>query len=361
MNESDLICRLIVSSYFEADACSVLSKKLGAVQDWNALLRKLEDHGLASLACNRIRESRLTVDDAAHKVLRGLEVRDRHHWNHLRRAVCDVGKALSEINVEFACLKGIAFANSIYPAPHLRPMDDLDILIARRDIEKAQHALNAIGFANTAAYTGHLRHHHHLPPLIRKQGAIEVMVELHTQGVSRDYSTNITLDALSTPMFYFEIDGVRFNSLGHLDHLRLLCRHAFGRRAEVRLLGVMDILQYSDRYFEEIDWKLIQRVHPFIINTLRCLYPLTGIPERLREIAPEGEKKLKNVGKGMVPLTQIMSQTKGLPEKLKQLFIPSDWWTHIFYNIPPERSLNNARLIYHPLCLLRWAIFRSGA
>ena len=361
MSESDLICRLIVSSYFESDASRILSKKLAAVRDWDALLRKLEDHGLASLACNRIRESRLTVNDSTLKVLGGLEVRDRHHWNHLRRAVRDVGNALSEINVEFACLKGIALANSIYPAPHLRPMDDLDILISQRDAGRAKHALNAIGFANSAAYTGHLRHHHHLPPLIRKQGAIEVMVELHTQGVSRDYATNITLDSLSMPMVCFEIDGVRFNSPGHLDHLRLLCRHAFGRRAEVRLLGIMDILQYSDRYFEEIDWELVQRMHPFIINTLRCLYPLTGIPEKLREIAPEGGKKLEGVGKGMVPLTQIMSETKGLPEKLKQLFIPSAWWTHVFYNIPPERSLNTARLIYHPLCLFRWVVFRSGA
>ena len=356
--ERNAICRLVVSSHFQRESLTELSLRLGNVQDWDALIVGLERHGLATITLSKVQKERIRVSNEALRTLQGLEIRDRYRWSLFRLALLDINRALRETGVEFACLKGSAIANMVYPKPYFRPMDDIDILIAESDSDKAQRALSKIGFTGASPYVGHLRRHHHLPPMLRGAGAAEVMVELHTQGLSRDHSMRIALDQLTEPLHQFDLEGVEFKTLGHIDHLRLLSRHTFSRRTEIRLLGVMDILQYSYQYCDEIDWQRIKKDHSFIINTLRCLYPLTAVPTKLRRVAPETTYVPKGIGEGMMPLTEIRDRKLSIWSKLKHLLLPSQWWVHVFYNVPPEKSILLVRLIYHPIRLASWLKMR---
>ena len=81
-------------------------------------------------------------------------------------------------------LKGAALANSVYIAPWLRPMRDVDVLIEPHHVPAMLTLLAAQGFVPL----GHAPPpgHHHLPGQVRSWEGVPVHVEVHTRlGLSR--------------------------------------------------------------------------------------------------------------------------------------------------------------------------------
>ena len=96
----------------------------------------------------------------------------------IRAQLLDIGRILAAEGIEAVALKGAAeLLRPVYPAPGMRFLSDLDLLLRGRDIEAAAAALEAAGAApsRTRGLTG--RGHHHLPPLTC--GSWAVSVELH--------------------------------------------------------------------------------------------------------------------------------------------------------------------------------------
>ena len=228
-DEYRAVCRQVVSSFCEHTAIDGLSPKLKKIQDWDNLIARLEQHGLATVTLNLIRSENISINSDAQKTLVGLETRDRHRWRQLQSALLDVDTAFRKSGIEFTCIKGSAIANMVYPEPHYRPMDDLDILISGSEQKEAQRALADVGFMTTMPYTGHLRHHHHLPPMVRGANGSKVMVELHTQGLSRDHSLVITNDNLVVNNFNRWCHSHGANHAAHLEpFLTLACQAPSG-------------------------------------------------------------------------------------------------------------------------------------
>lgn len=98
------------------------------------------------------------------------------------KTLADVEKVierLAERDIVPTLLKGISYATRYYPEPHLRVMGDVDLLVAGRELARAQRALLEAGFeipAEVAAidYSGH----HHAPPLYHREHRL--WLELHT-------------------------------------------------------------------------------------------------------------------------------------------------------------------------------------
>ncbi|MEO6041167.1 MAG: nucleotidyltransferase family protein [Croceibacterium sp.] len=87
---------------------------------------------------------------------------------------------LTAAAIPFAALKGPRLAWRCYPEPGLRPMRDLDLLVAERDILCAAAVLAEAGFAMTAhgaAIAEALADHKHLPPL--RHAGLGATIELH--------------------------------------------------------------------------------------------------------------------------------------------------------------------------------------
>lgn len=352
------IYRLVVSAQFCPRSRLALLEQFDDAGPETGFINGLERHGLASIAFSDIKKSDISNQECSRKILQGIEIRDRHRWSLHKNALIEVHQVFLKRSIKFVCLKGSAIANILYEVPFLRPMDDIDLLIKESDRHIAQDALLSLGFQSTPAYSGHLKRHHHLPPMIRGTGGEKVMIELHTEGLSRDHSVHISLDQLSEPLLSFHIDKIPFQTLGHIDHLRLLCRHTFGRRSEIKLLGVLDIIKYSDQYYDQIDWPRIMDEHSFIINTLRCTVPLTGLPVSLSNLAPQTLDVPDGLGKGMMPLRDIRCLNSSLVEKLRHLFLPPKWWVHVFYNVPLEKSIIFVRIFIHPLKVAEWLLKR---
>ena len=359
MIDLETVARKFVSSQFDSVCVEDLRQVLNEVEHWQSLIALLEKHGLSPLAYDQIKSWDLPMEEEAGKTLRGLVVRHRRNWQALEKGLYETASLFRDNGIEFLCLKGSALANMIYPEPGMRPMCDLDIMVPRQRAAHAQRLLIDAGFNAALTYRGYLRDHHHLPAATRKIDNQIVMIELHTQALSPDMRTLIHWDSLTEPRQSYTINDQLFYTLGHIDMLRHLCLHTFTRTETVRLIGVTDMLRYASQYFNLIDWDRIRRDFPIVLNAFRCLHPLVKLPPLLGELAPPPTKPMKGVGKGMMPLQETMRSREGLIAKMRLLLWPPQWWTHVFYNVSPEKSLFFTRAVEHPLLLLNWSVKKN--
>ncbi|MFW8596402.1 nucleotidyltransferase family protein [Cribrihabitans neustonicus] len=103
---------------------------------------------------------------------------NRRRNDAIRAQLLQIGEILAARGIEAVALKGCAgLLQPVYPAPGMRFLSDIDLLLQDRDIGAACAALEAAGAApsTTRGVTG--RGHHHLPPLTCTGWAVSV--ELH--------------------------------------------------------------------------------------------------------------------------------------------------------------------------------------
>ena len=359
MNDLDTIAREFVSIQFNPDYRESLQLSLSDFHQWPELIELFEQHGLAPLVYDQIKSQELPIEAEAIKILQGLTVRHRRHWQALEKGLFEIASLFQTHRIEFLCLKGAALSNMLYPTPAMRPMCDLDILVAPDQATHAQQLLRDAGFDAQMAFTGYLKRHHHLPAATRRIDHELVMVELHTQALSPDMRTLIDWDRLSEAKRLFTVGGQQFYTLGHLDMLRHLCLHTFTRIENVRLIGVVDMIRYATVFKNDIDWNRMKKDYPYVLNAYRCLHLLVRLPKELEPLAPPPTKQMSGVGKGMVPLQETIRKTERFIPKLKQLLWPPQWWTHVFYNVPPEKSLLFVRIVKHPVLVMNWLLNKS--
>ena len=70
------------------------------------------------------------------------------------RSLAEAVAALANAGVPSLVIKGAAVARTHYRAPHLRPRADADLLIRRRDIDRAASALASVGFQHVVEVRG---------------------------------------------------------------------------------------------------------------------------------------------------------------------------------------------------------------
>jgi hypothetical protein len=119
--------------------------------DWSRLRELAESRGVgAALAVAARRAAWPAIPADAEAALgRALTAaRGRHAF--FARELAVVLATLDAAAVPVLVLKGAALAELLYPAPELRPYADLDLLIRRGDLERADGALRAAGWARHA-------------------------------------------------------------------------------------------------------------------------------------------------------------------------------------------------------------------
>ncbi len=92
------------------------------------------------------------IRDTLRQLLRAAIIADAVQDAECRR----VYAALSRDGIRAAVIKGAALAHTIYPAPHLRPRCDTDILIDRDDAAAVGRALVGLGYAAEVETSGDL-------------------------------------------------------------------------------------------------------------------------------------------------------------------------------------------------------------
>jgi len=154
-------------------------------------------------------------------------------------------------------LKGMSFAQTLYPSPYSRPMRDMDILIERPFVEVVESVLRELGFEQRSTHDqSYYDEMHHTMPFVHPER--NVWVEVHT----RLFPPASPLSSLSV----FEVDSVfaqtRLERFGD-EPIRLLSAelqflYLIGHWSETfhdvgGIIGILDCLFLLQKH-PDLDW-----------------------------------------------------------------------------------------------------------
>ncbi len=340
-----------------------LSDALLRIDDWQAFANQLENHGLSVMLAELAKKHTINLPRNLELQLKALSL--RHQKVRVARHVvlADVIDIFEENSIEFALLKGAALSELVYDPPWSRPMRDIDILVNPDKAQDAQKLLRSIGFSNEDFKAGYLFEHHHLPNSTRTQDGFKISLEVHHDALSGDVDASIKLNNLEQNLTTFDLAGKQAHALGHTDMLKHLCHHTFEPADYIKLGSIIDMISYAKYFADQINWQDLKQKHPNIDNAFRCIDALIPMPESLKH--KMGGKwlsasKLKGVGRGFFPLSQI-NRLNNPRDKVRAMLIPSAWWSHIFYAVPPQKSLWFVRAVRHPFQMGKWLFRRYRA
>ncbi|MCU0223573.1 MAG: nucleotidyltransferase family protein [Acidobacteria bacterium] len=112
------------------------------------LVAAAREHRVAALVARALetRGELAGLDDAARAALRRALLDQQQERAQLDALGAVAAAALDAAGIPFVALKGAALGAAHYPAPALRPMTDVDLLVAPGDKDRALTALAAAGF-----------------------------------------------------------------------------------------------------------------------------------------------------------------------------------------------------------------------
>ncbi len=132
--------------------------------------------GLGPLLHRALREAPAQATDAWTAALHGAELTARVRHAQQADTVVEVIETAHALGIDLVLLKGASTGDQFYPAPHCRPMNDIDLLVTGEGCGALQQALTGRGYGEAFdAFPGDL---HHAPPL--RHPVHGTVIELHT-------------------------------------------------------------------------------------------------------------------------------------------------------------------------------------
>lgn len=329
----------------DADGPARILAAARRVSEWHALPALADQHGLAPLVWHHAKACGVDSPADVWRQLAALAAQRRQQSRIQAAVLSEIVDAFTAAGIEHVILKGAILAHVLYSDSGLRPMSDLDILVAPDSAARAQTLLGTLGFdAPLQPASRLLRFHHHLPPATRRRDGVTTTVEIHRDALTGDQPAALRLGALSEPPREVVVGTRRLRALGHADMLVHLSWHVLEPREYTRLISVADFVGYAAHYASEIDWVRLRRAQPRVVNALALMHYVTPLPESLRAFRPSpAATPPSDAGRGFLPLKSLAHGTWGARRLVRHLLYPPDWWMRVYYGVPPERSLFGTR------------------
>lgn len=328
--------------------------QLKAVTDWAGWLNQIELHGLSGFANKHIRDHDLVLPKEIKVSLRGLTIRHQASANARYQTLAEIDAAFTERGLSYLGLKGVALAPLIFADDAMRPMRDMDLLLPKKDIDQAADAMRELGFDLPYEQdTKYQRDMHQLPNATKKVNGFTISVELHNDGISREVPGHFYYPESTSHLQCVQWREMHFNALEDIRLTHQVSKHLEGLHAQalLKLINVVDVVGLSERILETDQWTRLQSEYPHVVNTLRCLHLYTPLPETLQaKLAPLSQPVVSGVG----TIMGSMREPGTFKQRVRKLFLPSDWWMYLYYNVNPDKRLVWTKLIRHPFRMLNW-------
>ncbi|MFH0900951.1 MAG: nucleotidyltransferase family protein, partial [Pseudomonadota bacterium] len=147
MTNELLLCRLLMA---RPDDLESFVRWCNAVADWEAFFRCAEEHRAKNLVSHYLRqcdaELKRCLPASIWRAVDRTLIRGLASAALLAKTLEEVLILASEAGIRVVVLKGLPLAERLYPAIGLRPSGDLDLLVARADVERLGSLLNRIGY-----------------------------------------------------------------------------------------------------------------------------------------------------------------------------------------------------------------------
>lgn len=308
----------------------------GRVTDWERLVATAAHHGIAGLVWRALREAGAPVPRPAARLFQASVAHGRAA-NEIRfQALGEILGAFESEGIRALVLKGPALVGLFYGDPALRPMSDLDLLVARSDAMRAQRLLGGLGFTDTEPVTSSaLDHAHHLPGAVRQTDGVNVLVEVHHNVFNWVTPSSLDFDGAWPDCRVVEGAGQRFRVLGLEHTLSHLCWSLGEWWRPFRLLTVADIVRLAILYRDSIEWSRLEHGFPAVLNTLAIidrLVPLDELREETafcRATAHRRRCRLSFEGWPPEPLRREGGRKGSVPTLIRDTLFPPEWWIRL--------------------------------
>ena len=317
------------------------------IHDWMEIICYAEKFGFTSLLYGKIKEFDISLPAEADLMCQIIVKRHFLSNQAKMRVLEKITMVFQENSIQSIALKGAALANVLYPNLSDRPMADLDVLISQSMTAKVSAIMKEMGFScvtNANSYHSCA----HLPTLQIKQDGFPVNVEIH-QFLCQDTSSHpwLTLDDLQYPTQQFMLfDRCPVSYLFHEEMLFHLCWHAFYDHRSfqpLNYLWISDILNYAEKFKEQINWDVIRRDFSIVINSLSVLNGFVPLSENLiSKLGFDTSCRYHHAGSEsfgwpMIPISEF--RRRGFLKTLKRTLFPSDWWLYLHYGKNGQTSI----------------------
>lgn len=204
---------------------------------------------------------------------------------------------LRDAEIAVAALKGIYLLETVYTDIGTRAMNDIDILIKKKDLAECINILEGLGYKPTTYFSLDDANidTKHVPPMQRESGA---MVEVHWTLLEEDEPFTIDADALWERTLPATIANIDALSLGIEDLILHLCLHlTYQHYLNLGLRGLLDIAMVIHKFQSQIDWKKLVEIakawgaEKVTALTLKLVETQLNVPipaEVINSLLPEG-------------------------------------------------------------------------
>lgn len=220
---------------------------VGAEAD--GLVRAAVHHGLAGFVEHAVARAGWGLPEESRALLRRESLLGAARVMRVKALLVRSLEALAPVGCVPVLLKGYGLARRLYPDPLQRATTDVDLLVARGEVDAAVRALTGLGLAVRAADAG--RHgeedSHHLE-LAGPAG----LVELHFRALA-GWGEALEGDALLARAVEGEVEGRRVRWLRPEDEAVYLALHASNHLLQ-RLAWVFDLKLLA---LKGLDWRAV--------------------------------------------------------------------------------------------------------
>lgn len=251
--------------------------------DWDLFIEVAGRHGVASLLYHSLKTSRSNVRVPAF-------VMEKLHLSYLGSSARSLGLyhalakvllALRRDDVRVIVLKGAHLAELVYANRALRPMSDVDLLVAESDLLRVERVLLGLGYAALDHVRVVGRDNKHFS---YRSADRSLCVEVHWALAPSTDPFAIDTAGQWRRARAAVIAGVEVSVLSPEDLLLHLCLHACEHNFAMGLKCLCDINTSLEHYRGDIDWGLLQScgrqwgASRCAYLTLRLGRELLGIP-----------------------------------------------------------------------------------
>jgi putative nucleotidyltransferase-like protein len=246
-----------VLSAVRNDANEEVAKAALDIKSWDLVAGLASDHRVSGLVLPALQKVDRPGATAAAFKLQDALFRQVAEVALLESELKRVVTALGGADIDVIVLKGPALARSVYPAPYLRPYDDIDVAVATHDIGRATGALTAAGYEpivdGPRKGMNSTRPAAHSSQLQFRSVTTKALIELHADPLQLGLPPVCESDRWSRAEPLPEVDGALM--LAPCDQVVHLAVHAH-KHGYKRLIWLKDI-DLLVRSRRPLDWDVV--------------------------------------------------------------------------------------------------------
>ena len=225
--------------------------------DWDLLVSQAHFSQVAPILYQR-----LVKENHTHPIPQAvtLQLRDAYYvclGNNLRlnNALSRLLQQFQAASVPVIVLKGAVLAEIVYGNIGLRPMNDLDILVHKDDLQRSQELLWRAGYQNSSTFDieEECAKLQHIPAVINSD---RMLVEVHWTLVRPDRSSKVDIEGVWQRARRVDLVGTQALVLSPEDLLLHLCVHnSIHHIFMVSLRSFYDVAEVIRFFGSELDWE----------------------------------------------------------------------------------------------------------